>query len=125
MSVEVGIEIRSDDKQPTLSNLIRLQYVPVHIYGTHGMCIDHQSHPLTSAPVVHSPHLYRPILPSGLLHKPHMMEDQVSYILGLPAVRENAHIILQAAREGKLNHFDYHADKLSDTADYVIGMIQA
>jgi hypothetical protein len=52
------------------------------------------------------------------------MDSEIEYILSLKAVREQAHKVLALAEQGKLTHFNYDHEKLSITADYVIGIIQ-
>ncbi|KAL4962441.1 URC4/urg3 family protein [Aspergillus stella-maris] len=45
-------------------------------------------------------------------------------LLKLETVRTKAHRVLELAKENKLNHFDYHEDKLDEAVEYVIGVIQ-
>lgn len=52
------------------------------------------------------------------------MADQVKYLLSLRAIRERASIVGEAAKAGKLNHFNVHEDKLDDVADFVISVIE-
>ncbi|THD00190.1 hypothetical protein EYZ11_000381 [Aspergillus tanneri] len=52
------------------------------------------------------------------------MDPEIQYILSLQAVRERAHHVLKLALENKLNHFDYHADRLDDAVRYVTGIIK-
>ncbi|EEA22010.1 hypothetical protein TMatcc_008565 [Talaromyces marneffei ATCC 18224] len=52
------------------------------------------------------------------------MDPEIEYILSLKAVREQAHKVLELAEQGKLTHFNYHHEKLSVAADYVIELIQ-
>ncbi|RMZ72894.1 Uracil catabolism 4 [Pyrenophora seminiperda CCB06] len=52
------------------------------------------------------------------------MDDKVKYLLSLQAVRERASLVGEAAKAGKLTHFDVHEDKLGEAADYVTGVIK-
>lgn len=52
------------------------------------------------------------------------MIPEVKYLLSLGAIRERAQIVWQAAEAGELAHFDFHADKLDDVADFIISVIQ-
>ncbi|KAH3633883.1 hypothetical protein KXW27_000331 [Aspergillus fumigatus] len=52
------------------------------------------------------------------------MDREIQYVLGLKAVRERAHRVLQLAEEGRLNHFEYHPDRLQDAVQYVINIIK-
>jgi hypothetical protein len=52
------------------------------------------------------------------------MNPDIKYLLSLRAIRERAQIVWRAAEAGELVHFDFHADKLSDVADFVISIIQ-
>ncbi|KAH8431710.1 URC4/urg3 family protein [Aspergillus melleus] len=52
------------------------------------------------------------------------MSDTIKYLLSLKAVRERAQIVFQNAEQGKLNHFDYHPEKLDATAEYVMDIIE-
>ncbi|KAI1849766.1 hypothetical protein JX266_004715 [Neoarthrinium moseri] len=49
--------------------------------------------------------------------------SDIAYLLSLQAVRERAQLVLQAAKEGSLNSFEYHEDRLPAVADFVIGII--
>lgn len=51
------------------------------------------------------------------------MDSDVQYLLSLQAVRDNAGKVFAAAKEGNLVNFEYDADKMSNVADYVIGVI--
>lgn len=50
-------------------------------------------------------------------------DNNISYLLSLKAVRDRAQLVFQAAQEGGLKNFDYHAEKLPAVADFVIGVI--
>ena len=50
--------------------------------------------------------------------------SDVEYLLTLEAVRERAGIVLATARQGGLTHFDYHAERISDVADFVTDIIE-
>jgi hypothetical protein len=52
------------------------------------------------------------------------MNSDVNYLLSLGAIRDRAQIVWQAAEAGELTHFNFHEDKLSDVADFVISVIQ-
>lgn len=52
------------------------------------------------------------------------MNSDVNYLLSLGAIRDRAQIVWQAAETGELSHFNFHEDKLSDVADFVISVIQ-
>ncbi|KKK21962.1 hypothetical protein P175DRAFT_0442671 [Aspergillus ochraceoroseus IBT 24754] len=52
------------------------------------------------------------------------MDANVQRILSLQAVREKSQIVFGLAKQGLLNHFDYHAERLDAAVDYVIGIIE-
>ncbi|KAI9368232.1 hypothetical protein BJX61DRAFT_233463 [Aspergillus egyptiacus] len=52
------------------------------------------------------------------------MDPTIQSILSLQTVRQKAHRVLHLAEQGLLNHFDYHPERLDETADYVMGIIQ-
>lgn len=52
------------------------------------------------------------------------MDPTVKYLLSLGAIRDRAKIVGQAAKDGNLNHFDVHEDKLNDVADFVTSVIK-
>jgi hypothetical protein len=52
------------------------------------------------------------------------MDPQIQELLGLEAVRTRAHIVLKLAEEGRLNHFNYHRERMEDATDYVLKLIQ-
>ncbi|CEL01991.1 hypothetical protein ASPCAL01567 [Aspergillus calidoustus] len=52
------------------------------------------------------------------------MDPAIDHLLSLQAVRERAHIVFDLAKQGLLNHFDYHLDRLDAVVEYVIGIIQ-
>jgi septal ring-binding cell division protein DamX len=52
------------------------------------------------------------------------MDSTVQYLLSLGAIRDRAKIVGQAAKDGNLNHFDVHEDKLDDVADFVTSVIK-
>ncbi|KAL4900101.1 hypothetical protein BDW74DRAFT_162379 [Aspergillus multicolor] len=45
-------------------------------------------------------------------------------LLTLQAVRSRAHLVLDLAKQNALNHFEFHAEKLDETVEYVIRIIQ-
>ncbi|PLB50886.1 DUF1688-domain-containing protein [Aspergillus steynii IBT 23096] len=52
------------------------------------------------------------------------MNQEVQYILSLEAVRERANHILNLAKSDRLNHFEYHEDRLDGAVQYVAGIIK-
>lgn len=52
------------------------------------------------------------------------MDPQIEELLGLEAVRTRAHAVLKLAEQGRLNHFNYHAERMEDATDYVLKLIQ-
>lgn len=52
------------------------------------------------------------------------MDPQIQELLGLEAVRTRAHVVLKLAEEGRLNHFNYHPQRMEDATDYVLKLIQ-
>lgn len=52
------------------------------------------------------------------------LDPKIEYLLSLKVVRERAHIVYKLAEQGKLHHFDYHADRLDETAKYVMDIIE-
>lgn len=52
------------------------------------------------------------------------MDPQIEELLGLEAVRTRAHIVLKLAEEDRLNHFNYHPERMEDATDYVLKLIQ-
>ncbi|PLN86117.1 DUF1688-domain-containing protein [Aspergillus taichungensis] len=52
------------------------------------------------------------------------LDPKIEYLLSLKAVREKAHIVFKLAEQGKLHHFDYHADRLDEAAKYVMDIIE-
>lgn len=47
----------------------------------------------------------------------------IEYLKGLKAVRERAHLVLEAAAQDNLTHFSYFPDLMPGVADYVAGII--
>lgn len=47
----------------------------------------------------------------------------IEYLKSLQAVRERAHLVLQAAERDALTHFDYVPANMAATADFVAGII--
>ncbi|OAG12971.1 DUF1688-domain-containing protein [Paraphaeosphaeria sporulosa] len=52
------------------------------------------------------------------------MDAQVKYLLSLDAIRDRAKIVGEAAKAGKLSHFNVHDEKLGAVADYVTAVIK-
>lgn len=52
------------------------------------------------------------------------MDSTVQYLLSLGSIRDRAKVVGQAAKDGNLNHFDVHEDKLDDVADFVTSVIK-
>lgn len=48
-----------------------------------------------------------------------MMMPEARYILSLDSIRAQSKIVGEAARLGKLNHFDLHNEQLNEVVDYV------
>lgn len=53
-----------------------------------------------------------------------VVDAGIRYLLSLKAVRERAHIVLSLAKHGRLNHFEFHPERLDAAAEYVIGIIK-
>jgi hypothetical protein len=51
-------------------------------------------------------------------------DTDVSYLLGLEAVRERAQTVLRIAEAGSLNNFDYDATRMAEVTDFVVGIMQ-
>jgi hypothetical protein len=51
------------------------------------------------------------------------MDDQVSYLLSLEAVRQQASIVFKAAQINKLTNFDFHPEKLEAATQFVADVI--
>lgn len=62
--------------------------------------------------------------PSKIVLSCSNMDPTVKYLLSLGAIRDRAKIVGQAAKDGNLNHFDVHEDKLDDVADFVTSVIK-
>jgi hypothetical protein len=60
---------------------------------------------------------------SNLAHTPPKMGNDRDYLLSLQAVRAQATKVLEAARRGSLNHFDYEENRMKQVADYVSKVI--
>ncbi|KAG8623999.1 hypothetical protein KVT40_008975 [Elsinoe batatas] len=52
------------------------------------------------------------------------MDEDVKYILSLQAVRDRTDQVEKVAAAGKLNHFDYHGERLGEVADFVVSLIK-
>lgn len=52
------------------------------------------------------------------------LDPQIEELLSLEAVRTRAHTVLKAAEQGRLNHFNYHADRMEDATNYVLNLIK-
>ncbi|CAI7602652.1 unnamed protein product [Penicillium pancosmium] len=48
---------------------------------------------------------------------------EIEYLKGLKAVRERAHLVLEAATQDNLTHFSYFPDLMPSVADFVAGII--
>lgn len=48
---------------------------------------------------------------------------EIEYLKGLKAVRERAHLVLEAATQDNLTHFSYYPDLMPGVADFVAGII--
>ncbi|QSS53907.1 DUF1688 domain-containing protein [Histoplasma capsulatum var. duboisii H88] len=51
------------------------------------------------------------------------MDPEAKYLLSLRAIRERAITVGDAARAGRLNHFDLHEDRMDAVADFVSSII--
>lgn len=47
----------------------------------------------------------------------------IEYLKSLQAVRDRAHLVLDAAERNELTHFTYHAERMPDTAKFVADII--
>jgi len=52
------------------------------------------------------------------------MNSNVAHLMSLQTIRERAQIVYNTAKDGRLNNFDFHEEKLNDTADYVTAIIK-
>lgn len=52
------------------------------------------------------------------------LNPQIEELLSLEAVRTRAHAVLRAAEQGRLNHFNYHADRMEEATNYVLNLIK-
>ncbi|OAP58282.1 hypothetical protein AYL99_07372 [Fonsecaea erecta] len=53
----------------------------------------------------------------------HSPDAEIAEILSLQSVRTQAQHVLDAARKGLLNHFDYDESRMPEVADYVVSII--
>lgn len=51
------------------------------------------------------------------------IEQKVAYLRTLPAVRERCGQVFQLAQQGKLQYFEYHAQKESEVTDFCLGIV--
>jgi len=51
-------------------------------------------------------------------------ESKASYLRTLPAIRERCGRVFELAKAGKLDYFDYHADKEPEVTDFCLNIIQ-
>ncbi|KAJ3743945.1 hypothetical protein DFH05DRAFT_1493111 [Lentinula detonsa] len=52
------------------------------------------------------------------------LKDKASYLRTLPAIRERCGRVFELAQAGKLEYFDYHADKEEEVTDFCLNIIQ-
>ncbi|KAK6216509.1 hypothetical protein LQW54_003515 [Pestalotiopsis sp. IQ-011] len=52
------------------------------------------------------------------------VSSEITYLLSLKAVRERSRLVLQAAKEGALNSFDYDEPRMSEVSKVVIDIIK-
>ena len=52
------------------------------------------------------------------------VSPDIAYLLSLQAVRERSRLVLQAAKEGSLNSFDYDEPRMTEVANVVIDIIK-
>jgi hypothetical protein len=50
--------------------------------------------------------------------------SKIDYLLSLEAVRDRARLVLEAATEGDLTHFTYHAELMPAVASFVTQIIE-
>lgn len=50
--------------------------------------------------------------------------DPAGYLRSIGAVRERSKVVLEKARENRLNHFDVDMDKFEDTTKFVVSIIK-
>lgn len=55
---------------------------------------------------------------------PEPSKRPAEYLRSIHAVRERSKIVLQKAKNDRLNHFDVDMTKFKDTADYVVSIIK-
>jgi hypothetical protein len=53
-----------------------------------------------------------------------LVSPEITYLLSLQAVRERSRAVLQAAKEGLLNSFDYDEQRMNEVAKFVIDIIK-
>lgn len=49
--------------------------------------------------------------------------SEIAHLLSLQAVRERAKLVLEAAKEGSLNSFEYDEKRMSAVSEYVVEII--
>lgn len=52
------------------------------------------------------------------------LEQKAEYLRTLPAIRERCGRVYDLAKEGKLEFFDYHADKEADVVAFCIDIMK-
>lgn len=52
------------------------------------------------------------------------MASDIKYLTSLDAVRERCTQVLQLGKQGQLEHFDVHMDKLSEVVQFVQDLIK-
>lgn len=52
------------------------------------------------------------------------VSPEITYLLSLKAVRERSRLVLQAAKEGALNSFDYDEPRMNEVSKVVIDIIK-
>ena len=48
---------------------------------------------------------------------------EIEHLKTLQAVRERSRLVLQAAKDGKTNNFDYHPERMKDVTEFVASVI--
>lgn len=48
---------------------------------------------------------------------------EIEYLKTLQAVRERSRLVLDAAKQGKTNNFDFHPERMQHVTEFVAGVI--
>jgi hypothetical protein len=52
------------------------------------------------------------------------LQQQAAYLQSLPAIRERCALVFNLAKDGKLEYWEYHAEKENEVIDYCANVIQ-